>query len=259
MDNHQQLQFEQVLLAAVDQAKKYDYHPNRFVGMIKSKGPFQTVKDIVASGSPSDGFDKLVLFNRIDLTCEAIIVETSWRQFFDEDLLEIAQRRLTKYGYAWKRFDNSESAAEDDSTVSSELDDFDPPNDDHRERELRMAYHRPQQPQFREALIRAYGARCCVTGASVVEALEAAHISAYRGERSNHLQNGLLLRADLHNLFDRFMFGVHPDSLTVKLSACLRDEPSYKQLEGQKLRINAARIRPSRRALEVHWEEFQRA
>jgi hypothetical protein len=59
MDSKQEAMFEQVLLEAVDQAKAFDYHPNRFVAMIRSKGPFQTVKDIVASAKPSDGFNEL--------------------------------------------------------------------------------------------------------------------------------------------------------------------------------------------------------
>ncbi|QOY63692.1 HNH endonuclease [Lysobacter sp. H21R4] len=260
MDSQQQLKFESVLLEAVDQAKKFDYHPNRFIGMIKSKGPFQTVKDIVASGSPSEGFDKLALFNRIDLTCEAIIVETSWRAFFDDDLLDIAERRLAAYGYAWKRHSDGTppiDVPESGSSAVTDVDSFYPPSDDHRERDLRTTYHRPHQPAFREALIRAYGPQCCITGSSVVEALEAAHISAYRGERSNHLQNGLLLRADLHNLFDRFMFSVHPESLLVKLSARLLYEPSYQKLEGKKLLTESSAIRPSRRALEAHWDEFE--
>src|SRR5271155_3471993 len=40
--------------------------------------------------------------------------------------------------------------------------------------------------------------------------LEAAHISPYRGLQSNHPQNGLLLRADLHSLFDLGMLAVDP-------------------------------------------------
>lgn len=104
MDSKQEAMFEQVLLEAVDQAKAFDYHPNRFVAMIRSKGPFQTVKDIVASAKPSDGFNELLMAGRMDLTCEAIIVQTEWRTFFDEDLLAIAERRLTAHGYAWTRF-----------------------------------------------------------------------------------------------------------------------------------------------------------
>ena len=101
MNRQEEAQFEHTLLEAVEQAKKLGYTPNQFIGMIATRGPFQTVKDIVASGRPSPGFDRLALLQRIDLTCEAIIVETKWRTFFDEDLLEIAERRLSQYKYPW--------------------------------------------------------------------------------------------------------------------------------------------------------------
>jgi len=47
--------------------------------------------------------------------------------------------------------------------------------------------------------------------------LEAAHIKPYRGKTDSHLENGLLLRADLHTLFDLNLIGVEPDTLTVRV------------------------------------------
>ncbi len=268
MNRSEEAQFEMHLVAAIDEAIKLDYHPHRFQGMIRSKGAFQTVKDIVASGKPSDGFDKLVLYGRPDLTCESIIVETRWRPFFDDDLLEIAQSRLTKYGYRWTAFTSpSEMLKSGEHSLEEEVDsthditppeDFLPPVDDHRERAMRMAYHRPDQPQFREALIRTYGPRCLITGTTIIEALEAAHICAYRGERSNHIGNGLLLRADLHNLFDRFMFSINPVSLNVTLSESLSGTAEYRAFDNQPLRLIGP-DRPSARALSIHWSVFLEA
>jgi len=263
MDRNQEARFEQQLLDAIEQARKFDYHPNRFLGGIRSKGGFQTVKDIVASGRPSEGFDTLFLHGRADLTCEAIIVETQWREFFDEDLLEIAERRLSAYGYPWRRFERArgdgEAPAMNDGSTADVLpmDSFDPPEDDHRERALRLTHQRVGQSLFRDALVAEYGSRCCITGATVEEALEAAHICAYRGEVSNHIQNGLLLRADLHNLFDRLLLGIDPVTLTVKLSPSLQATDAYRALEDVQLDFGPSAVRPSRRALAVHWAAFQ--
>jgi HNH endonuclease len=44
---------------------------------------------------------------------------------------------------------------------------------------------------------------------STLDILEAAHISPYRGEEDNHPENGLLLRADLHTLFDHLNAAIH--------------------------------------------------
>ena len=52
----------------------------------------------------------------------------------------------------------------------------------------------------------AYGGRCAITGYDVEEALQAAHIVPYLGPQSNTVNNGLLLRADVHNLFDSTYF-----------------------------------------------------
>ena len=56
------------------------------------------------------------------------------------------------------------------------------------------------QPKFRKALLRIYGGRCAITGCSVEAALEAAHVTPYRGERTNVPANGILLRSDIHTL-----------------------------------------------------------
>lgn len=258
----QEAQFEQILLEAVDQAKAFNYHPTRFIAMIRSKGPFQTVKDIVAYSKPSDGFNVLLFNQRVDLTCEAIIVETRWRQHFDDDLLDIAERRLTAHGYPWRRFegdvsqDPSSPGEHTDIALAVSTDDFFPAEDDQRERALRMTVRRDGQSAFRQALLSAYGSRCIITGLTVEEALEAAHICAYRGQESNHAQNGLLLRADLHNLFDRLLLSIDPEKLTVKISASLQAHDTYRGFDGVQISFGAATVRPSVRALAVHWAAF---
>jgi predicted restriction endonuclease len=55
---------------------------------------------------------------------------------------------------------------------------------------------------FRRQLLLAYEGRCAVTGCDVEVALEAAPIEPYQGPHSNDIANGLLLRADVHPLFD---------------------------------------------------------
>ena len=95
-----------------------------------------------------------------------------------------------------------------------------------------------------------------ISGESIEEALEAAHICAYRGDDSHHAQNGLLLRADLHNLFDRFMFSVEPDALKIRLSPRMKSAEAYKYLEGTPLQVTDGPYAPSRAALQIHWNAF---
>lgn len=80
------------------------------------------------------------------------------------------------------------------------------PVDDLEQRAARFAQVevRPQQAAFRNAVFRACGGRCVVSGCSVPEALEAAHLEG-RGWRAGHnaAEDGILLRRDLHTLYDR--------------------------------------------------------
>jgi predicted restriction endonuclease len=62
--------------------------------------------------------------------------------------------------------------------------------------------------------------------------LEAAHIFPYRGPQTNHVTNGLLLRADLHVLFDLGLLRIDADSLTVELDPILNGT-SYAELSGR--------------------------
>src|SRR5207244_4015138 len=73
----------------------------------------------------------------------------------------------------------------------------------------------PGVPDFRRRLLKAYGGRCAISDCNCSEALEAAHIRGYGGEETNHVQNGLLLRSDLHSLMDLGKIGVDPHTMKV--------------------------------------------
>jgi predicted restriction endonuclease len=77
----------------------------------------------------------------------------------------------------------------------------------------------------------------------VSDVLDAAHILPYRGKQTNHVSNGLLLRTDLHTLFDLGLLAIDAKSLKVWIAGGLRDT-EYGKLHGRKLR--QPRQRPSR-------------
>jgi putative restriction endonuclease len=95
------------------------------------------------------------------------------------------------------------------------------------------------QGSFQAAVLDAYGRRCAVTGEKVVPALEAAHIRAYGDGGEHRVDNGLLLRRDVHALFDRGYITVTPD-LGVMVSQRLRTDfdngADYLALHGSRLR-----------------------
>jgi hypothetical protein len=73
---------------------------------------------------------------------------------------------------------------------------------DARERVLSSIVRRGGQPAFRHHLLAVYNGRCAITGCDVEAVLDAAHIVPFKGPDTNHPGNGLLLRTDLHTLFD---------------------------------------------------------
>jgi hypothetical protein len=127
---------------------------------------------------------------------------------------------------------------------------------DEREKKLREIVKRRGQPDFRNKLIAAYSGRCAVTGCDAVAALEAAHIVPYTGPESNHVTNGLLLRADIHTLFDLDLIGINPESKAISLAQMIK-ATVYAELNGKKLLlpVNATDI-PNQEALAQRWERF---
>ncbi len=127
---------------------------------------------------------------------------------------------------------------------------------DERAKRLREIVERRGQPVFRNKLIAAYSSRCAVTGCDAVAALEAAHIVPYTGPQSNHVTNGLLLRVDIHTLFDLDLIGIDPESMAISLATAIK-ATVYSKLDGKKLLlpVNAAEI-PNHEALVQRWGRF---
>src|SRR5579862_5392280 len=96
---------------------------------------------------------------------------------------------------------------------------FDPSGtDDARTYIAKIIAVRQGQPRFREALLGAYGGRYAISRCDVAEVLEAAHVLPYRGKQTNHVQNGILLRGDLHTLFDLGLIAVETRRFSLVLS-----------------------------------------
>jgi putative restriction endonuclease len=58
------------------------------------------------------------------------------------------------------------------------------------------------QGAFRVLVTDAYSRRCSITGEKTLPVLEAAHIKPYAESGPHFISNGILLRADMHKLFD---------------------------------------------------------
>jgi uncharacterized protein YjbI with pentapeptide repeats len=104
---------------------------------------------------------------------------------------------------------------------------------------------REKQQEFKEELIKKYGYKCLISGCEIKEIIEAAHIIPYSKIESHDVANGLLLRVDLHRLFDAHLIAIHPinrevliseqiakdyqDIREIEIASCLTGEDATKQ------------------------------
>ena len=107
------------------------------------------------------------------------------------------------------------------------------------------------QQRFREEMLGRYGPRCAITGPQPPETLEAAHIRSFSSSPRHDRDNGLLLRRDLHALFDRSLIAVDPRTWTIQVAPGLHSYPAIAALHGRPLDVPAD-LRPSSTLLAEH-------
>ena len=110
------------------------------------------------------------------------------------------------------------------------------------------------QNNFRELLRRKFGDICAITGLNHPTALEAAHLYRY-SELGEHLEDGgLLLRRDIHRLFDNGLIRIAPKSLTVEISREILHFEEYGRLQGSSLKVPVSD--KTVKWLDLHWQEY---
>lgn len=114
------------------------------------------------------------------------------------------------------------------------------------------------QDGFRKNLLKIYRETCAITGEKV-PGLEAAHIKPHsicKKKEQYDKSNGLLLRADVHTLFDLNLIKIHPDSYLVEIDPCL-EGTSYTALKQKAVDLNANEDVPGRKYLQWRWTYYE--
>lgn len=112
---------------------------------------------------------------------------------------------------------------------------------------------RRTQAQFRHAVALNCFDRCVISGASLIRC-EAAHLLAHARKGGASFKNGLLLRADLHTLFDAGECAIDPQAMTIHFSlTILASDPDLATYEGKVIRT----LKPIKATnLEDRWTAF---
>jgi len=103
-----------------------------------------------------------------------------------------------------------------------------------QDEDKRQAYARrvrKGQSRFRKALHTLYGSRCAFTGTDEETVLEACHIISHAKTGDNSLDNGLLLRSDIHVLFDEHLMTLANDGQRILVHKDVT-APEYARLRG---------------------------
>lgn len=111
------------------------------------------------------------------------------------------------------------------------------------------------QAAFRRELLGRTGAVCAFTGRAPAAVLEAAHLYSYAKAGEHRQHGGLLMRRDLHRLFDLGLIAVDPETLTINLTSSLTNYPAYRELSGRPLAVKVTRDQTG--WLREHWNEHR--
>ena len=111
---------------------------------------------------------------------------------------------------------------------------------------------------FQSRVMDAYERQCAVTRERALPALDAAHIKPFSLTQENHIRNGILLRSDVHRLFDTGYMTVTP-AYHVEVSEHVRtdfnDGDNYFKLHGERIWVPVNQEdRPGRGYLQWHNE-----
>jgi len=125
-----------------------------------------------------------------------------------------------------------------------------------RHGEPQIVLPRLGQGAFRVIVADAYQRTCALSSSHILHILEASHIKPFAQGGPHSPTNGLLLRQDIHTLFDRGYITVSPD-FRVEVSKRIKEEfnngADYYAMAGRKINLPAIQqFRPSRETLEWH-------
>jgi putative restriction endonuclease len=115
----------------------------------------------------------------------------------------------------------------------------------------------PGPPDWKGQIVRdVYGRSCAISRERALPALEAAHIRPFSEVGRHSIRNGILLRSDVHKLFDAGYLTVTPDhhvEASTRMREDFNDGENYLALHGRKVWVpEAGELRPDPEALRWH-------
>ena len=158
--------------------------------------------------------------------------------------------RLVKLTFDWH-----DNRIADNGTPEGGRTSFEIENDDLSLYTLAQRRVRQNQGLFKAGLLDRYSGKCVVTGCNIRELLIAAHIQDHAESGVNELDNGLLLKTDIHTLYDSGLLAIEAnsssptDSLLVTLHKTIRNDLDYKNLHNKVIKFSHTELMPNKKYL----------
>lgn len=203
------------------------------------------------------GNDVPLIDNNADNSAESQALEADWSAFFQGDSSDVLHFEDTEnVQQDWPIQDcstivpirNTEDSQGNHLSQTFNLKDA----EDAQGRLLRSILLRKGHARLRQKLLRAYDDCCAISRCGVVQVLEVAYILPFSGKETNQPSNALLLRSDLHLLFDLHLLTIDPQTLTVSIAPTLMDS-HYSDLAGRSLYLpRVEEFQPNLESLAFH-------
>lgn len=128
---------------------------------------------------------------------------------------------------------------------------------DDRQRIAVEIHARRGQKKFRKKLLDTYKRKCAITKCEIVEMLEAAHIYNFKGTDTDKIPNGILLRSDIHTLFDLGLITINPENHFIQVSNKIMKDKYYAELNNTKISLpGRTEDHPNQDSLKYHFENI---
>ncbi len=156
--------------------------------------------------------------------------------------------RLVKLTFEW----HADKGADEDNILGDSSDSTQIESDDMSSFILALRRVRQHQGPFKKGLLNRYSGKCVVTDCSIKSILIAAHIKDHAACGVNDLDNGLLLRTDIHALYDAGLLKIEinklspENSLLITLNEEIATTPDYQQFHNKVIKFSNLKLMPNK-------------
>lgn len=112
------------------------------------------------------------------------------------------------------------------------------------------------QASFRKQLLKSYGEVCAVSGPAPKQALHACHLYSFAKVAKHHDHGGLLLRSDIHKLFDDGLINIDPKTERISVNQLLKGYGEYFRFDNKELHLTRNLTKEQKKWLKERWLHF---